>query len=409
MLNAGLAQLAIEFNRPVSDMTKLSGYLLLSSGAIGVFVSALARKYGKRSLYVSGSVLSLVGCIIGAVSSDYNMLVAARIVQGLGTPAYDSLVFGTISDTFFVHERGVLIGLVLFLQSGITNAVSIIAGVILSNLGWKYNYYILLPFIALQTISVILFLPETAYRRDRPLTTEVANLNELKDTTVTPQVEAVPDNKAASESEVGHLEFLERERSQKAKKTFWQDMALFNGTFTDSSLLKMMLACPAILTNVAASFSVFITGFLISWYVAISFLSSILLSAPPYNLSSAGVGYLSAGPLIGCLLGSILYAWISDPIIMTLSRRNRGIYEPEFRIPIVILGVGPLVSGIAAFGYCLSHGLSMYLLSFLWGFLLFGITIATAAVASYAVDAFSKYAVEIFIMNILFKNFFFYG
>ena len=36
-------------------------------------------------------------------------------------------------------------------------------------------------------------------------------------------------------------------------------------------------------------------------------------------------------------------------------------------------------------------------------------TIVASAVSSYAVDAFSNYAVEIFIMNILFKNFLFYG
>lgn len=406
MLNSGLAEMAIELDRPVSDMTKLSGYVLLGAGAIGIFVSALARKYGKRSLYVSGSVFSLIGCIIGMCATDYKTLVAARIVQGLGTPAYDSLVFGTISDTFFVHERGVLVGLVLFLQSGITNGVSIVAGVIMSNLGWKYNFNILLPFIALQTISVFFFLPETSYRRKVPLTTEVVDTQDPEKSTVTPQPATDPEDQNITKSEAVHYEFSE---GYGKKKTFWQEMSFFNGTFTDSSLLKMCLACPVVLTNVAASFSVFLSGFLISWYVGISLLSSILMSAPPYNLSAAGVGYLSAGPLIGCLLGSIFYAWISDPIIMALSRRNRGIYEPEFRIPVIILGVGPLISGIAAFGYCLSNGMSMYLLSFLWGFLLFGITIVTAAIASYAVDAFSKYAVEIFIMNILFKNFFFYG
>lgn len=396
--------MSVELGRPFSDMTKLSGYLLLASGSFCVFVSALASKYGKRPLYVSGSILSMIGCIVGMTTHDYNTLVAARIIQGLGLPAYDALVFSSISDLYFVHERGVFVGWILFLQSGITNGVSILAGVIMFNLGWHYNYYILFPFIALQTISVIFFLPETAYRRQgsqsgSPNVAPTGNPGEGGELSADKET-------ATFKNTSTHVETAE---TTGLTKTFWQDMALYNGTFTDGSVLKMMLACPAILTNVAAAYSIFVSGFIIAWFVAISLLSSIMLSAPPYGLSTAAVGYLSVGPLLGCLLGSMTYAAVADPLIKYMARRNRGIYEPEFRIPIVLLGTLPTVSGVAAFGYCLQQGKSMYLLSFLWGFLLFGMTIVASAVSAYAVDAFAKYSVEIFIMNILFKNFLFYG
>lgn len=402
MLNSGLVQMAIELHRPVSDMTKLTGYLLLASGSFGVFVSALAHKYGKRPLYVIGSILSLIGCVIGMIAQNYNTLVATRIIQGLGLPSYEALIFSSITDLYFVHERGVFVGCVLFLQSGITNAVSILAGLIMEHLGWRYNYYILFPFVGLQTISVIFFLPETAYRRQHP---QSGSLNVPITSDTGESLEEVTD-KQNQNFTAAHVEISE---TTGARKTFWQDMAMYNGTFSDSSILKMILACPAILTNVAASYSVFVSGFIIAWFVAISLLSSIMLSAPPYRLSTASVGYLSVGPLLGCLLGSIAYAAMADPLIKIMSRKNRGVYEPEFRIPIVLLGALPTISGVAAFGYCLKQGQSMYILSFLWGFLLFGMTIVASAVSSYAVDAFSKYAVEIFIMNILFKNFLFYG
>src|SRR5271167_4692662 len=67
------------------------------------------------------------------------------------------------------------------------------------------------------------------------------------------------------------------------------------------------------------------------------------------------------------------------------------------------------VAGLIGFGYAVTSAVSVYLLSFIWGIALFGITISAIATSSYALDAFRDHATEIFIMAIVFKNFFFYG
>src|SRR5277367_2770781 len=67
------------------------------------------------------------------------------------------------------------------------------------------------------------------------------------------------------------------------------------------------------------------------------------------------------------------------------------------------------VAGLVSFGYAVVNAVSVYLISFIWGLTLFGITIAAIATSSYALDAFRDHANEIFIMAMVFKNFFFYG
>lgn len=67
------------------------------------------------------------------------------------------------------------------------------------------------------------------------------------------------------------------------------------------------------------------------------------------------------------------------------------------------------VAGLIGFGYAVTNSVSIYLLSFIWGIVLFGITIAAISTTSYALDAFRDNATEIFIMAMMFKNFFFYG
>jgi hypothetical protein len=67
------------------------------------------------------------------------------------------------------------------------------------------------------------------------------------------------------------------------------------------------------------------------------------------------------------------------------------------------------VAGLIGFGYAVQNAVSVYLLSFVWGVMLFGITISAISTSAYALDAFRDNATEIFILSMMFKNFFFYG
>ena len=114
------------------------------------------------------------------------------------------------------------------------------------------------------------------------------------------------------------------------------------------------------------------TGLLSSFYVSQSYVAAQIFSFPPYSLSAAGVGYLFVGPFIGALLGSIILALIMDPLILWCTKRNKGIYEPEFRLIPVVIGV---LGGVGLVGYAavVQAKQSLYLASFLWGLDLFGL------------------------------------
>lgn len=77
---------------------------------------------------------------------------------------------------------------------------------------------------------------------------------------------------------------------------------------------------------------------------------SIVYPEPPYNFSPADVGYMSAGPFIGNLIGSAYGGFLGDWTILYFSRRNRGYYEPEMRLYILLLPALVLCGGIVLFG-----------------------------------------------------------
>jgi MFS family permease len=408
----------MSLNKDFTTVAQMSGYTLLATGAMGPFVSALGRKYGKRPVYVFSSVIGTVGVIVSQTASGYNTLLAGRILQGVGIPAYESLAISSIGDLFFVHERGALVAIVIFLLAAISNGVSIIAGVITANLGWHWNFHISLPFAALQMILTILFVEETSYNRRAIYEIDTAgseeNLEKL----------AEVEGRAAQHLEKRTAATADRDVEQDfgptitqtstvetipPRKTFVKRLALYNGTYTEDSVFKMALASVAILLNAGAAYQVFSTGFIIAWYVAVAIISGVIFASPPYLLGSAAIGYLSAGPLIGGLLGSAVPFFVTEPFIKALTRRNNGYYEPEFcLIPTTISGI-ITIAGLVGWGFTVHNGQSIYLAAFLWGLMLFGMAWFATAATSWALDAYRQNSTEVFIMNMVFKNFFYYG
>lgn len=421
LLSAGTVTIAMEFGTSITAVAQISGYYLLVVGATGPFVSAFATKFGKRPVFVFSSLMGIIGAIVGACASDYHSLLAGRIITGFSTSAYESVLLSALGDLFFVHQRGARISLVNFILAGVSNGVSIIAGPITANLGWNYNFYILIPFVVVQFILLVLFVPETTYRRDHIYdidTNSALDLNRLGEVEKNARAHELEgshevDSTASTEDKTTPAARVPTTasgyRAPPPKKTFLQSMALYTGTYSSDSVFKMVISSIAIMANLGASWVIFISGLLVAWYVAISFVSSQLLFGPPYLFNAAGVGYTSTGPLIGGILGALFCSIVMDPMLKSLTRKNKGIYEPEFRIWLMIPATVFTVAGLVGFGYCAANGVSVYLLSFVWGMMLFGITISAISTSSYALDAFRDNATEIFIMAMVFKNFFFYG
>jgi hypothetical protein len=196
--------------------------------------------------------------------------------------------------------------------------------------------------------------------------------------------------------------------AHRPKKTFTQELAIFTGTYSTDNLLQLTIAPFAVCANLAVLWMVIVTGGLTAFFVAQSYDMAQIFMAPPYLMSAAGVGYLSLGPFIGGLLGSIVLGATLDPLIKWCAKKNKGIYEPEYRL----LGMIPSVTimiGLCLFGYFAEQGASFYLTAFFHGMDLFGIVCAAIAASSYVLDAFRDISGEVFIMNMVFKNFLFYA
>jgi MFS family permease len=72
-------------------------------GAAGIFFVPSARVWGKRHLFILGTVIIIFSSGWGGGSRSYSSLLWARIFQGIGTAPFEALVNASVGDLYFVH------------------------------------------------------------------------------------------------------------------------------------------------------------------------------------------------------------------------------------------------------------------------------------------------------------------
>jgi CxxC motif-containing protein len=266
-------------------------------------------------------------------------------------------------------------------------------------------FHILNACLGFQLILLFLFVPETAYeRRNEKAQHEIERDVPFGATGDIEEVKSV-EKAVSNEVRIEDASIPTQSIGSRipAKKSFWQELAIFTGTHSDENLFQLIVAPVLCGLNLAGLWMIAIAGAITSFYVAQSYTAAQIYFYPPYNLSSAGVGYLFAGPFIGGALGGIVFALISDPIIIWCTKRNGGIYEPEFRIIPAVLG---LIAGAGLCGYAalVQQGDSIYAASTLWGIGLFGIFFVVTPASAYAIDAYKEMTSELFIAAMMFKK-----
>lgn len=98
--------------------------------------------------------LFVLGTVAAGFAQDTTTLIALRVVQGFGTGGLMSLVFVVIALIISPRERGKYMGVVGGIMAVATIGGPLLGGVITDTLGWRFNFFVALPF-AIAAIIII--------------------------------------------------------------------------------------------------------------------------------------------------------------------------------------------------------------------------------------------------------------
>lgn len=240
----------------------------------------------------------------------------------------------------------------------------IISGSMALHVGWRSFWWLNTGLLGLSIIMVIFMFPETKWHRlhpDEVLKQEAAegkaspplSSHEKVAGETTEKSGAVPEPTAIEANPLSHQATAERDPwlgkgspSKQQWKLFQPNKAPFFTILMDLWIPWKLFAFPIV------EFSAFVVSWSCSSFLTINLTQSQNFAAPPYEYDSEVIGFFNFAILIGAAIGLFTAGPFSDWVSARATKKNRGIREPEMRLPAMFPYVCIMLLGnfIVAFG-----------------------------------------------------------
>ena len=165
MFLPSMPSMAVEFGVRESTMQLAVTLFIISFAGSQIFYGPMSDRYGRRPLMFIGLALFTAGGLVALSAQSAEMLIAGRILQGLGGGAGPALAQAIVLDVYG-RDRAARVLSYMAIALPLAPALAPIAGGFLHDaFGWRSVFVTLSVAGALLATSYRLLLPETNRRR----------------------------------------------------------------------------------------------------------------------------------------------------------------------------------------------------------------------------------------------------
>ncbi|KAF7378344.1 MFS general substrate transporter [Mycena sanguinolenta] len=311
--NPAYAQIGLALNVTATQASYI-GTITIAAAGIGSFIWApLSNVYGRRPVLIFSQAITIAAGFGAAFAKSYGTIIVGRFFTGFGIASGHVVTFSVVSDVFFLHERGKMLGVVTFALINGSHFAALPAGFIAQNVGWRWTITMPSIIAAVCWVLIVVALPETLYIRGT----------------------GAPPAKSPSK---------------------YHRMCI-TGTRAPGRTLQLV--------DFARPFQMlkYFPVVLLGWFAAVAFtLGSVMpsqtVSALFHTYYKWGSAHTGIALSVSTITGSILGETVSGPVIdklMERSRKREGRVRPESRLhgmwPAIIL----LPAGLLMFGFSIAH------------------------------------------------------
>jgi len=167
IIGPALPALQKEFLLDNRDMSWLFNIYVLAQ-LIGTPLFAKGSdRYGRRGIYVVCVAMFGLGSLLLVLAANYEMLLAGRLIQGLGASGIFPVAAAVIGDTFPKEKQGGALGLIGAVF-GLAFLIGPVLGGILLQYSWQWLFVINLPIAAALIVAAWKILPGKVESEQKP-------------------------------------------------------------------------------------------------------------------------------------------------------------------------------------------------------------------------------------------------
>lgn len=167
VVNVSLPHIQGSLNAGVDESTWVLTSYLVSNAVIIPITGWLASVFGRKRYLLFSIILFTLASILCGAAPSLEVLILARILQGIGGGGLQPLSQAILLETFPPKEHGVAMAI---FGMGVVLAPTIgpvLGGWITDNLSWRWVFYINLPAGILAILLTILFIYDPEYIKNK--------------------------------------------------------------------------------------------------------------------------------------------------------------------------------------------------------------------------------------------------
>ncbi|KAL9074973.1 MAG: hypothetical protein Q9161_001903 [Pseudevernia consocians] len=364
MLAPAVPEVMTEFKSTNQELASFVVSVYILGYAFGpITIAPLSELYGRVPVYHVCNVLFIVFTIACAVSSNLNMLIGWRFLQGTFGSCPLTIGGGTISDMIIQQKRGGVMAIWALgpLMGPVIGPVA--GGYLAQAKGWRWIFWVIAMAAGAITISAFFSLRESyppilLERKAKKLRKETGNEN-LKSKLTSPLSPA----------------------------------ALFKISIVRP--MKMLLFSPIVLA--LSTYMAVVYGYL---YLLFTTITEVYENQYHFSQGTVGLTYLGIG--VGSLFGVVIFGIASDRILKAKSKT--GEMKAEYRLPPMIPGSFVIPIGLFLYGWTADKHVFWIAPIIGTGMVGLGLLATFMPIQTYLVDAFTIYAASALAANTVLRS-----
>jgi EmrB/QacA subfamily drug resistance transporter len=164
IVNVMLPRVVGDLRLTTADAEWITSVYSLVFAALLIPFGMAGDAYGRRRMFVLGTVVFVAASLLAAVSGSGSALIGARVLQGAGASMILPATLSTVTAVFKGRDRAIAFGVWGSLIGGMAALGPLLGGWLATSYGWRWAFGVNLPLGAVVIVGALLLVPET---RDR--------------------------------------------------------------------------------------------------------------------------------------------------------------------------------------------------------------------------------------------------
>ncbi|WP_406692080.1 DHA2 family efflux MFS transporter permease subunit [Saccharopolyspora sp. ID03-671] len=149
ILSVALRDLTVDLNVSTTTVQWLTSGFLLTMAVVIPITGFLLERFTPRQVFLTAMTLFSLGTLLSGLAPGFGMLLFGRIVQAAGTAVMLPLLMTSAMRLVPPNKRGATMGTISIVIAVAPAVGPTIGGAVLSSLGWRWMFWIVLPLAVL--------------------------------------------------------------------------------------------------------------------------------------------------------------------------------------------------------------------------------------------------------------------